>query len=263
MEFSHEIALALVQSDNPFPVNFDDAVQWIGYSTKQKAKNKLLNNFGTGIDYMISLNQSVERTGRGGQNREDIRLTVDCFKSLGMMAGTQKGKEVRRYFLECERVAKAATKIIPAQDERIRQLELELALSEAQAETYRQQRLLGQFNQAVLELHGAPTLALLQGRPEAVVERFTEVQKTVMCTETGTPLARFEGISKTAMAKRYGMQNAKQFVAWLCSMGKEDLLVQGLTAVPCEYLPREHVLELDHLWVKQQGLRQILIGERA
>lgn len=259
MEFSHELALALVRSDRPFPVDFNDAWQWIGYSTKQKAKNKLLGNFELGVDF------STEwlKTPNGGRPSESIKLTIDCFKSLGMMAGTQKGKEVRRYFLECERVALAAAQVISAQDERIRQLELELALSSAQAETYRQQRLLGQFNQAVLELHGAPTLALLQGRPEAVVERFTEVQKTVMCTETGTPLARFEGISKTAMAKRYGMQNAKQFVAWLQSMGKEDLLVQGLTAVPCEYLPREYVLELDRLWVERQGVRQLLIGERA
>lgn len=35
MEFSHELALALVQSDKQFSVDFDDAWQWIGYSTKQ------------------------------------------------------------------------------------------------------------------------------------------------------------------------------------------------------------------------------------
>lgn len=33
-------------------------------------------------------------------------LTVDCFKSLGMMAGTEQGKKIRRYFLECERQLK-------------------------------------------------------------------------------------------------------------------------------------------------------------
>jgi hypothetical protein len=31
---------------------------------------------------------------------------IDCFKSLGMMAGTEKGKLIRRYFLEYERALK-------------------------------------------------------------------------------------------------------------------------------------------------------------
>lgn len=52
MEFSHECALAIFQSDAPFPVNFDDAWQWIGYSSKQKAKSKLTNNFEEDIDFL-------------------------------------------------------------------------------------------------------------------------------------------------------------------------------------------------------------------
>ncbi|PSB31371.1 hypothetical protein [Chlorogloea sp. CCALA 695] len=43
MKFSHELALSLVQSTEQFPVNFDAAWKWIGYSTKQKAKNKVTN----------------------------------------------------------------------------------------------------------------------------------------------------------------------------------------------------------------------------
>lgn len=108
MEFSHELALALVQSADPFPIDFDDAWQWIGYSTKQKAKTKLINHFEQEVDYTI--NQTVKRVngnhGGGSTRYQDIKLTIDCFKSLGMMAGTDKGKEIRRYFLECERSAK-------------------------------------------------------------------------------------------------------------------------------------------------------------
>ena len=43
MEFSHELALALVQFTDQFPVDFDAAWKWIGYSTEQKAKNNLTN----------------------------------------------------------------------------------------------------------------------------------------------------------------------------------------------------------------------------
>jgi phage anti-repressor protein len=40
------------------------------------------------------------------RSKEHIFLTVDCFKTWGMMANTPQGKEIRLYFLECERVAK-------------------------------------------------------------------------------------------------------------------------------------------------------------
>ena len=108
MEFSYECALALFHSTDPFPADFDEAWRWIGYFTKQKAKNKLTNNFEEGVDY--TLTQMVKRVegnrGGGSVQFEFIKLTIDCFKSLGMLAGTQKGKEIRHYFLECERIAR-------------------------------------------------------------------------------------------------------------------------------------------------------------
>ena len=104
MEFSHELALALVQSADSFPVDFDDAWQWLGYSSKQMACKKLINNFEEGLDFLIKSLKSPTR----GRSSELIALTIDCLKSLGMMAGTDKGKEIGRYFLQCERLAKEA-----------------------------------------------------------------------------------------------------------------------------------------------------------
>ena len=88
MEFSHELALSLIKSRVAFPVDFEDAWQWLRYSTKQKAKSKLLKNFEPEIDYIVLLNHKVKQTGRGGHNREPLKLSVDCLNSLGMMAGT-------------------------------------------------------------------------------------------------------------------------------------------------------------------------------
>jgi len=144
MEFSHELALALVQSDQAFPVDFDDAWRWIGYSTKQKAKNKLVNNFEEEIDFLTKW----VKTPAGGRPSESIWLTIDCFKSLGMMAGTQKGREIRRYFLECERIAKQAAQVIPAQVQEIERLKLELELAKTQ------ERLM-QTTNAIATLHGS------------------------------------------------------------------------------------------------------------
>ena len=38
-----------------------------------------------------------------GRQPDKYYMTIDCFKSFCMMAGTSKGKGVRRYFLDCER----------------------------------------------------------------------------------------------------------------------------------------------------------------
>ena len=129
VEFSRELALSMLQSSEEFPVDFDQGWRWIGYSTKQKARNKLFNNFELETDYIVLLNQMGKQTRRGGHNREEIRLTVDCFKSLGMMAGTEKGKEIRRYFLKCERIAKQAVESISAQSPETERVKLELELA--------------------------------------------------------------------------------------------------------------------------------------
>ncbi|MBS0427150.1 MAG: antA/AntB antirepressor family protein [Proteobacteria bacterium] len=43
-----------------------------------------------------------------GQVRHDYHLTIEASKHIAMMSGTARGAEVREYFLECERRAKAA-----------------------------------------------------------------------------------------------------------------------------------------------------------
>lgn len=106
-DFNQELAMSLLQVEEEYPVSLDDAWQWLGYAKKHNAKEKLVNNFEEGIDYVIPLPQEREFRPQGGfSNREDIYLTVDCFKQLGMMAGTSKGKEVRRYFINCEKQLK-------------------------------------------------------------------------------------------------------------------------------------------------------------
>lgn len=161
-------------------------------------------------------------------------------------------------FEEAKQVIKT---VIPQQSERIRELELQLAIAQAQADAAKQARLYAEFNHSVATLHGASMLALIQGRPEAVVEKVVEVKEVVLCTEDGKPIIHSKGISKTALAKELGLKKAEKLVSWLKSMGKEDLLVDGKTALPCQYVPYENLGEVKRLWANQQGERQRLIGE--
>jgi phage anti-repressor protein len=105
MDLTPEVVFSLIRSGEEFPVDFDDAWRWIGYSRKNNAKAAFENaGFLGEIDFQILLiNQ--QKSGRG-RRPEKIKLTVDCFKSWAMMAGTQKGREVRQYFLRCERELK-------------------------------------------------------------------------------------------------------------------------------------------------------------
>lgn len=89
----------IASSSDPFPVDFDRAWQWIGYSRKDHAKAAMEKNFAAGTDYQSRAIGTVA----GGTPREEIRLTVDCFKAFCMMAGTEQGRKVRAYFIECER----------------------------------------------------------------------------------------------------------------------------------------------------------------
>jgi len=91
----------IAASADPFPVDFDQAWQWIGYSRKDSAKRILTENFAQDADF-TSFHKTVERE-IGATIREEIMLTVECFKSFCMMAGTEQGKKVRAYFIECER----------------------------------------------------------------------------------------------------------------------------------------------------------------
>jgi phage anti-repressor protein len=122
ISFNQELAIALYECSDDFPVNLDDAWQWLGYSSKQKAKDKLVRNFEKEFDFRITQMVETKPDGRFSHRYEKIELSIDCFKSLGMMAGTAQGKAIRKYFLECERIAKTAkphAKVLGAYTERV------------------------------------------------------------------------------------------------------------------------------------------------
>lgn len=60
-----------------------------------------------GVDYIkIAEKSSSPKKGSGIQGRIDYFVTIPAAKEICMMAQTPKGKEVRLYFIECERKLK-------------------------------------------------------------------------------------------------------------------------------------------------------------
>lgn len=104
------IVITLIESEQEFPVNFDDAWQWVGYKRKDTAKEALTKNFISKVDYNIMFSGKKRKTPTSCRPSELIVMTVDCFKSFCMIAGNDKGREVREYFLDCERKLRHLTK---------------------------------------------------------------------------------------------------------------------------------------------------------
>ena len=75
----------------------------IGFANKGNAKRTLENNFTKDEDYKSSF-LPTEKREIGGSLNEQIMLNVDTFKSLCMLAKTDKGKEIRKYYVKLENI---------------------------------------------------------------------------------------------------------------------------------------------------------------
>ncbi|EJA5052758.1 antA/AntB antirepressor family protein [Salmonella enterica] len=54
-------------------------------------------------DFILLPKNGEQKIGRGGHNRKDYHLTLDTAKELAMVERNEQGRQVRRYFIECEK----------------------------------------------------------------------------------------------------------------------------------------------------------------
>lgn len=80
------------------PTRYND---WIG---------RLIEKYGfiAGQDFYSKMSKTT-----GGRPSEDHILTMDMAKEISMVQNNEKGKQARRYFIECERKAKIQHPAIP------------------------------------------------------------------------------------------------------------------------------------------------------
>ena len=57
--------------------------------------------FTEGYDYLINLSNRVD--GKAGKPRTEYQLTLDMAKELSMVENNERGKQARRYFIQCEK----------------------------------------------------------------------------------------------------------------------------------------------------------------
>ncbi len=86
-----------------YPVNLEDLYKTIGFANKGNAMKTIKNNFTEGEDYKTSF-LPKEKSSWGGSGREQIMLNTETFKFLCLLAKTEKGKEIRKYYVKLETI---------------------------------------------------------------------------------------------------------------------------------------------------------------
>jgi len=92
----------------------DDIWRWLGFSAKFTAIRTLESNFNIDVDYKIVTPETSPTSSpqedspkpkqNGGQNRQIIKMTIKCFKSLCLKAQTKKAAEIHEYYMKMEEV---------------------------------------------------------------------------------------------------------------------------------------------------------------
>jgi len=83
---------------NDYLINLEHVFKMIGFANKANAKRTLNNNFTENEDYKITV---ISRDD-GKFTTEDIMINTNTFKNLCMLAKTDKGKEIRKYYVKLE-----------------------------------------------------------------------------------------------------------------------------------------------------------------
>lgn len=64
--------------------------------------------FVDGVDFVEVYHKNVNNPN-GGRPSTDYALTLDCAKEIAMIQRTEKGKQARQYFIECEKKLRQST----------------------------------------------------------------------------------------------------------------------------------------------------------
>lgn len=108
-------------SKNEFVIDLDDIWKWVGFERKDCGK-RILKHFVINIDYIIisattgeanppiitapqfggANKESGVQSNRGGKNKEQILMTINCFKKFCLKASTKKADEIHEYYIKLE-----------------------------------------------------------------------------------------------------------------------------------------------------------------
>jgi prophage antirepressor-like protein len=137
----------------------------------------------------------------------------------------------------------------------LERLKLELELAKTQ------ERLLTTTS-ALATMHGSGMVALILGKPEAVITLTERVETVVTVDKKGKAIAQLDGVGISYLTRRYNFKTTKTCRCWLESIGvSEAQWLSEPSLVISRKLPRSILPWLDAQYSARTGVRQRLIGE--
>lgn len=246
-----------------FPVDFDATWQIAGFSRKDSAKRRL-SKLLEGTDFHRFV--EVRKRPQGGTVEVEIfTMSCDAFKHFCLLAETEQGREIRQYFIECEKKWKLVEQHHPqvAQETNIelQKMQMQTEILKLQNENLKTTLELRQLDSSMITMHGIELVLVLRGRSDQLVQIETVV------TEIVNPVSKkTDRILTAEQLKKIVKQNTGQnipsmkwFVDKLREKGRDDLITPVTRNQTSEYVSPETLSEA--IEVVFGGFRQMLIGE--
>ena len=99
-----------LNKDNEFVINIEFAFKWIGLARKDVCKRLLEKHFIIDLEYTINTTvfhnkvENIKLKNPDGRPTEIILMTPTTFKQLCIIAHTEKGKQIRLYYIKMESI---------------------------------------------------------------------------------------------------------------------------------------------------------------
>jgi hypothetical protein len=99
-------------NENDFVVEFDNVWKMLEFGRIEECKRVLVKHFKENVDYRVekSFPQVCGKPNLGGRPKENILLTINCFKKLCLKAGTKKADEIHDYYIKLEKIVSQTAK---------------------------------------------------------------------------------------------------------------------------------------------------------
>ncbi|MGL4617878.1 MAG: BRO family protein [Chroococcidiopsis sp.] len=235
-----------------------DLQKMLGYVKWQMFENAIeqgLENLESAVgdisNHALLLEVSLGRTNQKGVDYRLSRIACYHIALACDSRGKPNVKAAKHYFAVKTREAEV---IIPAQSERLRELEIELKLEQERNKRIDRQ-------DSMLKIHGREVVLALSGCSDAIVRDEVKVTE-VINLDTGT-IQKFLSADqlKVEVQKRTGqkVKSLKSFTETIRKAGRDDLLIAVTRPATSEYISPDKLDEAIAIVYGKQ--RQKLIGE--